>query len=99
MSNTRAAGWNHLLWIILVPTILSITPLEHLNLPALSVTCERSLVNVAFVLSTIIHLHYGVCVVRIHLNINNSVNLVENRFFNEKSHLSMENIFLNEKSY
>lgn len=63
MSNTRADGWNHLLWFILFPTILAVAPMEFFNLPGLCLRAERIIAHVLFGLSSIIHLHYGISVV------------------------------------
>lgn len=59
MSDTRADGWNHLLWLILIVTGLSVIPLNYLNLPTLDPYIECVLVYFLSSVATLTHFHYG----------------------------------------
>lgn len=64
MSDTRTDGWNFLLWPVLVVTFIFTFPLQLFNLSKLSKDFEIWTVYSLAILSTIVHLHYGIGVVR-----------------------------------
>lgn len=63
MSDTRADAWNHLIWIVLLATGISVAPLEKFNLPKLEQHVESALVYFLASIATLTHVHYGYGVV------------------------------------
>lgn len=61
---TRADAWNHLLWLVLVVTGLSVAPFDKFNLPSFDHNIDSVLVYFLTCIATLTHLHYGYGVVR-----------------------------------
>lgn len=59
MSDTRAEGWNDLLWLVIAGAGISLFPWNLLQLPFLTVNAERYMVNLLTAFATILHLHYS----------------------------------------
>lgn len=59
MSDTRADAWNHLLWLILIVTGISVVPWNQFGLPTIDDNVEIVLVYFLTSVATLTHLHYG----------------------------------------
>lgn len=68
MSDTRADAWNHLLWLILIVTSLSVAPLDRWNILVFDKNIECVLVYFSTSVATLTHFHYGYSVVSLSRN-------------------------------
>lgn len=76
MSDTRADCWNHLMWLILIVSGLSVAPKDSFYLSILDQNIETVLLYFLSSVALLTHLHYGYGVVCL---INNVYNLNEQR--------------------
>lgn len=59
MSDTRCEAWNHLMWPVLIATIVSCFPYKYFQFYGFTPKIEQYIVYVLTVYSTLVHLHYG----------------------------------------
>lgn len=64
MSDTRADAWNHLEWLMLIVTAVSVAPLDKYKIFMLDSYVERVLLYFLTSVATLTHFHYGYGVVR-----------------------------------